>query len=154
MTIRFPGVPCRLALTADGYHDIDTLVPPASNAVTVMMHPLQKKEKKEEKTEVVETTAGKGQVKIIVLDNKQTAVAGVAISAEVQLLKKKEKNDVDFGKTDKEGMLKLSLDPGKYKFTTSHPDYKSDDEKQEVKAGGTYVVTLKIKKVNGEVYCP
>ena len=146
MTIRLPGVPCRLALSADGYHDIDTLIPPTQNVITVVMRPLQKKEKKEEKTEVVETTTGKGQVKIIVLDNKQTAVAGVAISAEVQLEKKKEKNNVDFGKTDKEGMLKLSLDPGKYKFTANHPDYKSDDEKQEVKAGETYVVTLKIKR--------
>ncbi|MCX6831568.1 MAG: hypothetical protein NT028_05445, partial [candidate division Zixibacteria bacterium] len=146
MTIRLPGVSCRLALSADGYRDIDTLIPTTQNAVTVVMHPLQKKEKKEEKTEVVETTTGKGQVKIIVLDNKQTAVAGVAISAEVQLEKKKEKNNVDFGKTDKEGMLKLSLDPGKYKFMANHPDYKSDDEKQEVKAGETYVVTLKIKR--------
>jgi hypothetical protein len=146
MTIRLPGVPCRLALTADGYQDIDTLISPTQSAITVVMHPLQKKEKKEEKTEVVETTTGKGQVKIIVLDNKQTAVAGVAISAEVQLEKKKEKSNVDFGKTDKEGMLKLSVDPGKYKFMANHPDYKSDDEKQEVKAGETYVVTLKIKR--------
>jgi hypothetical protein len=146
MTIRLPGVTSRLALTADGYHDIDTLIPPTQNAVIVMMRPLPKKEKKEEKPEVVETTIGKGQVKIIVLDNKQTAVAGVAISAEVQLEKKREKSNVDFGKTDKEGMLKLSLDPGKYKFMANHPDYKSDDEKQEVKAGETYVVTLKIKR--------
>jgi|GEM_PF-2342406 len=147
ITIRFPGVPCRLALTADGYHDIDTLIPPTQNAVTVVMRPLQKKEKKEEKTEIVETNTGKGQVKIVVLDNKQTPVSGVAISAEVRLEKKKETNNVDFEKkTDKEGMLQLSLDPGKYKFITSHPEYKSDNEKQEVKAGGTYVVTLKIKR--------
>ena len=45
-------------------------------------------------------------------------------------------------------MLKLSLNPGKYKFMANHPDYKSDDEKQEVKAGETYVVTLKIKRKN------
>ncbi len=146
MIIRLPGVPCRLALTADGYYDIDTLIPPTQNAVTVVLHPLQKTEKKDDKIDVVEPTTGKGQVKIVVLDNKQTAVAGVAISAEVQLEKKKEKNNVDFGKTDKEGMLKLSLDPGKYKFMANHPDYKSDDEKQEVKAGETYVVTLKIKR--------
>jgi serine/threonine protein kinase len=146
MTIRLPGVPCRLSLTAEGYHSIDTLVPTTLNSVAVIMRPMQKKETKVEKTEVAETTTGKGQVKIIVIDNKQTAVAGVAISAEVQLEKKKEKSNADYGKTDKEGMLKLNLDPGKYKFMANHPDYKSDDQKQEVKAGETYVVTLKIKR--------
>ena len=32
MTIRLPGVPCRVAVTADGYHDVDTLVPPTQNS--------------------------------------------------------------------------------------------------------------------------
>ena len=40
----------------------------------------------------------------------------------------------------------LSLDPAKYKFFSDHPDYKSDDEKEEVEAGKTYLITLKIKR--------
>jgi len=146
MKIRLPGVATRVIVTADDYRETDTLISPSLTSVAVLMQPIQKKEKKEEKPEVVESTGGKGQVKIVVIDNKQTAVAGVTITAEVQLDKKKDKKTVDFGKTDKEGMLKLSLDPGKYKFETSHPDYKQDDQKQEVKAGETYVVTLKIKR--------
>ncbi len=144
--VRLPGVVCRVSVSADGYSDVDTSISASLNSFVVMMRPVAKKEKKEEKPAVVESSAGKGQVKIVVIDNKQVAVGGVAITAEFQPANQKQKQNVDLGKSDKDGMLTLNLNPGKYKFISNHPDYKSDDQKQEVKSGQTYVVTLKIKK--------
>lgn len=145
-TLRLPGVDCRITLSADGFKDTDTLITATQGQITVVMRPLIKKEKieKEKEQPALTSTEGTGQVKVIVVDNKKAAVEGVSISAEVTRDKKKQV--LQLGTTDKEGMLKVNLEPGKYKFITSHPEYKSDDDKQEVKSGDKYVVSLKIKR--------
>jgi hypothetical protein len=148
-SLRLPGVDCRISLSADGYHNTDTLIAATQSEIAVVMRPVPKVEKQEKEKEqpVVSSTENRKQVKIIVIDNKQTAVEGAVVTAEVTRDKKKQ--TLELGKTDKEGMLRQNLEPGKYKFIASHPDYKGNDEKQEIKANdanGNYVVTIKIKR--------
>ncbi len=58
----------------------------------------------------------------------------------------KDKQLMDVGRTDGDGRVVAKLDPNKYKFITSHENYKNSDESKEVKAGEQYVLTIKVKR--------
>jgi hypothetical protein len=53
---------------------------------------------------------------------------------------------MEIGRTDADGMVSKSLDPGKYKFIATHADFKKADEDKEVKAGQPYVLTIKVNR--------
>ena len=144
-SVRLPGIDCRIVLSAEGYHDADTIVTPTANQFTVVMHKRDSgKPAREETISKPEEGGSKAEVKIFVVDDKKSPVKGVLVTAEFK--KDKEKVIVDVGRTDADGRVVAKLDPNKYKFVTSHEDYKNNDESKEVKAGEQYVLTIKVKR--------
>ncbi|MGB5106433.1 MAG: protein kinase [Candidatus Zixiibacteriota bacterium] len=143
-SVRLPGIDCRIVLTADGYQDADTIVTPFAKEFTVVM---RKRESGRPATPDITTkpsNAAKSEVKIFVVDDKKSPVSGVLVTAEFKV--GKEKQIADVGRTDADGRVVAMLDPNKYKFITSHENYKNSDESKEVKAGEQYVLTIKVKR--------
>ena len=111
---------------------------------TVVMHKREAGKPAREETISKPGDGLKSEVKIFVVDDKKSPVKGVLVTAEFK--KGKEKQIVDVGRTDGDGRVVASLEPNKYKFMTSHEDYKNNDESKEVKAGEQYVLTIKVKR--------
>ncbi len=143
-SVRLPGIDCRIILTADGYQDADTIVTAFAKEFTVVMHKREAGKPVREETVAKPSDGAKSEVKIFVVDDKKSPVKGVLVTAEFK--KGKEKQIVDVGRTDGDGRVVASLEPNKYKFMTSHEDYKNNDESKEVKAGEQYVLTIKVKR--------
>ncbi len=143
-SVRLPGIECRIVLAADGYQDADTIVTPMAKEFTVVMRKREAGRPVREETATKQDDGGKSEVKIFVVDDKKSPVQGVLVTAEFKV--GKEKQLMDVGRTDGDGRVVAKLDPNKYKFITSHENYKNSDESKEVKAGEQYVLTIKVKR--------
>ena len=143
-SVRLPGIECRIVLSADGYQDTDTIVTPTAKEFTVVMRKREAGKPVREETPVKQDDGSKSEVKIFVVDDKKSPIQGVLVTAEFK--KGKEKQLVDIGRTDGDGRVVAKLDPSKYKFITSHENYKNADESKDVKAGEQYVLTIKVKR--------
>lgn len=143
-SVRLPGIECRIVLAADGYQDTDTIVTPNAKEFTVVMRKREAGKPVREDTPTKQDDGSKAEVKIFVVDDKKSPVQGVLVTAEFK--KGKEKQLVDIGRTDGDGRVVAKLDPNRYKFITSHENYKNSDESKDVKAGEQYVLTIRVKR--------
>ncbi len=143
-SLKVPGIDCRIVLSANGYHDLDTLITPSAREFTAIMR--RKEASKPVEEQVVEKKpdlANAASVNVYVVDDKGSPVTGATVTVEY---KKKDKETKELGRTDVNGRVTAQLEPLKYKFIATHDQYKKEDESKELKAGQSYVVTIKTKR--------
>lgn len=147
-SVRLPGIECTLVFSADGYYDTDTIITPYVKEFTVVMQPTGTRQQEsggsETDTEETSPSATQGRVRVVVVDNDRRPIEGAVVMAEYK--KDDEDQFRNLGRTNRDGEIRVNLEPAEYKFVASHEDYKTDDEKKKIKAGENYIVTIKIKR--------
>jgi len=146
-TLYIPGKECRIIFEADGYYNTDTLISASQTYIAAVMVKREPSTDDESSSDTQTTTGiptGKAEVKIFVTDKKNVAIPGVTLQSEYKVEGGKE--IIEIGKTDQDGKYVAYLSPGKHKLIAKHLDYKKGDKTEKVKAGESYIITIKIKR--------